>query len=1109
MKVKLTSSFSSQRKKLLFTIINSFVIFCFFGAPSIHASVNETVIIAQQNQISGVIYDNNGMPLAGATVVEKGTSNGAQTDFDGNFALNLRNANATLVVSYIGFVTKEVAVNNQTTLSITLEEDVSQLEEVVVVGYGTQKKVTLTAAVSQVGTEVFENRPTANAYRSLQGTVPGLVISNTDAGGEPGASSNINIRGFLTANSDGGSAGSIADAGPLVLIDGIEMDLNDIDPEDIESVSVLKDAAAASIYGSQAAAGAIIVTTKSGKNSDGKVKVNYSTSYSITQPSIWQERASPIEFAYTMRDAQVNNLTAESNYFHTDEEFGYILANMANPGSAPTWDVAANGLEYETANAGIGATGATDWEEILLKDWAQRIKHNISLSGGDEKLNFYLSAGLYEEDGFLKVGDESFQRYNLDAKVSSKVNDWLTLELLTKFRKSYTDFPITEQTNSVQWVKERVLDLVNKIKPVVPQYDPIYGSDRISQTYYSFWDTQRFKTENDQIVILPRIIIEPLAGLKFNANLNYKRDNNFQERFLLASDRISPVGFVDAISQEATRYDPTVIVNEYFSPNLFATYDKSINDHNFHATVGFQSEVNKYYSLGASTNYLIDNNIISLNSSLDDDQTVGESITHWATAGVFSRFRYNYKEKYLLEFSYRRDGSSRFAPDDRWAGFPSYSAAYNIAKEDFWPVDQINTFKLRGSYGTLGNQNVGNYLYLSTIDFNQTGTGYLFDGQRQTFSQTPSLTTESLTWETVQTTDIGFDLTAFNNKLDIAFSWYKTDIEGMAAQGADLPIQLGTTAPLSNIGKSRVKGWEVEASWRQQLGDFGYSIRAVLSDYKRTLLEYPNDTNFIGQNGDGLYSGKEFGEIWGYETDGLFQTQAEVDEFFASTTYDSGALTGWSRVAGDIKYIDTNGDGVVNSGTATIGDTGDLKVIGNSTPRYQFSVNLGLTYKNWDFNTLIQGVGKRDYSHRDSQAWRGPAQGPFHAFVWKGHLDYFRADDGTYEGFLDPNPDAYFPNPYSNGAGRNNKNYQRHSTHFLQDASYTRIKSVQLGFTIPQDVTRKFKVDKLRIYATGENLFTFTDFMFYDPEAITSGLVASAQSYPLARVISAGINVSF
>ncbi len=1054
---------------------------------------------AQQLQITGMVYDSNGIPLAGANVLEKNTTNGVQTDFDGNFVINVSSSNATLVVSYIGFITKEVAVSNKTNFTITLEEDVSQLEEVVVVGYGTQKKVNLTAAVSQISSEAFENRPTANAIQSLQGAVPGLVVSNTALGGQPGASPDINIRGFITS----GGTGDIDDAGPLVLIDGIEMGLDDIDPEDIESVSVLKDAAAASIYGSRAAGGAVLVTTKSGKNMNGGFKVTYSNNFQFSRPSAWPKSASPINFAYAIQDARRNN--GEGDYW-TEEEYGYIIQNMENPGSAPSGiEDIDNNNSWNVTNLGMGATSATDWEDFLFKDYALKTKHNLSFSGGNEKINYYFSAGAYNEEGLLVHGDEGFNRYNVDAKFSAKANDWLTIEFVSKFLKSDSNFPSDMGRGSVANNTSRILDAITKLKPTLPTVDDL--GNPLQQAQYPFWENQRYETENNQLVLSPRFIIEPIKDLKFTAQLNYRRNNNFQAYKLIETEFTNPDGSTfSALSRSgySSAYEPTYINNEYFSPNLYATYDKSINKHNFNATVGYQSEAYSYDAISASVANLISENYISISTSEltnedgDVTRSVDDALSHWAIQSIFSRFRYNYDEKYLFEFSYRRDGSSRFEPDNRWAGFPSYSVGYNVAKEDFWPFDNVNTFKLRGSYGTLGNQNVNNYLYVSSIDADGTGS-FLFNGSQELLAQTPSLTSESLTWERVKTTDIGFDLGAFNNKLNVGFSWYRTDIEGMAAPGLDLPSQLGTTSPLTNIGTSRVQGWDFEASWRQQLGDFSYNIRAVLSEYKRTIVDYPNETNDFTKT---YWNGKDLGEIWGLTWDGWFMTDDEA----ANYTIDQSFVRTGTWAAGDTKYKDLNGDGVIDRGNWVKGDTGDFSVIGNSTPRYQYSFNIGLNYKNWDMNMFVQGVGKRDVLVSNHQRFRGPAQGELHAMVYEEHLDYFRPEDT--DSPLGPNTDAYFPAPYSNNPGNNNRNYRFAVDRYLQNGAYARLKNLQIGYTIPNEITNKYHISKIRLFIAGENLLTISDMLFYDPEFV-AGSFGSASAYPLSSTFSTGINVSF
>ncbi len=1086
MEIKFKKPLFFKRKRLLILFMRTFIFLCFsssFGySPNISLKKEK---IELQEQINGTVLDNNGQPLPGVNVVEKGTTNGVQTDFDGNFTINTSNTDPILVISYIGFKTKEVSAKIQTALTIVLEEDVASLEEVVVVGYGTQKKVNLTASVTQIGAEVFENRPVSSAARSLQGAVSNLQVTNNSNGGQPGATPDINIRGFITSSADG----DIGEATPLILIDGIEMSLNQIDPEDIESVSVLKDAAAASIYGSRAASGAIVIITKSGKNMNGGMKVSYSNNFSLAQPTQWPESASAINFAYAMNDARANIGASD---WYTEEELGWIIQNTENPGSAPTLVSNAAGTAWDQSNAGLGATASTDWKDFFLKDWAQRRKHNINFTGGDEKLNYYISTGLYQEEGLLTVGDESYERFNVDAKIAAKPKDWLSFELLTKFLKSNDDFPWDPTYGT-----GRIFDLLSKVKPTLPIVDPF--GEPLVQAYYPYWENQREENTYNQIALLPRVTLEPVKDWLINLQYNYKRNNNRTLQYALTTTYLLPDGSTAyARSQEQTAYNSSLITNEYYSPNLFTTYTKSLGNHNFKILAGYQNEVYNYYALAGSVSYLITDNVLSLETSLDDTPTVSEAISHWSTESVFSRFNYDYKGKYLFEFSYRRDGSSRFEPDNRWAGFPSYSLGYNLAKENFWPFkESVSTFKLRGSYGTLGNQNVDNYLYLSTIPITSPGTQYLFDGERAIFASAPDLVSNNLTWETVQTTDFGIDIIAFNNKLNVALDWYRTDIDGMAAQGLDLPAVLGTTAPLTNIGVSRVQGWEAEISWQQKINEnFSYNVKAVLSDYKRSIVEYPNDTKLLSN----YYNGRDLGEVWGLQWDGWFQTQDEVDNRI-DQSFVAGNFT-----IGDTKYVDVNNDGVIDRGTNTLGDSGDFTVIANTTPRYQYSLNLGLNYKNFDFNMFLQGIGKRDVLVSNHQRFRGPAQGPFHAMVFEEHLDYFRPEDTSSP--LGPNTDSYFPKPYAANPGNNNRNYNYNVDRYIQNGAYARLKSLQIGYTIPKEVTDKSKINKIRLFLSGENLFTVSSLLFYDPESLP-GNYGSAQSYPLSRVVSIGLNTSF
>ncbi|MBP0902954.1 SusC/RagA family TonB-linked outer membrane protein [Mariniflexile gromovii] len=1091
MKKKINSTFSGLKKKLLITILNSLIFLCFASVFAVNTNPieaeNKTDKSAQQLQITGMVTDSNGQPLAGANILEKGTFNGVQADFDGKFTMRVSSQKATLTVSYIGFVSKEVTVNNQSSIAITLTEDVSALNEVVVVGYGTRKRTTVTSAVSQVGSEVFENRPVANATLALQGAVGNLVITTTANGGEPGAQPNINIRGLVTSSGD---LGSVGNSSPLILIDGAEMDISQINPEDIETVTVLKDAASASIYGARAAGGAIIITTKSGKDMKGGMKVSYTNNFSISQPTIWPEQASAIDFAYTMNDTASN--TGLSPYY-TEEELGWIQQNMANPGSAPTLIPNSAGNSWDQSNFGLGATGSTNWKDFLFSSWSLRSKHDINFRGGDEKLNYYISAGTYNEDGLLATTTDTYSRHNLDAKIASKPNKWLSFELLTKATLAKLDYPWDQQFG-----RGRVFDVLSKLKPTLPTVDPNNGEPLANASYPS-WDYNRESNVNNQISILPRITIEPIKDLLINLQYNYRRVNNKQVFTSAEQQWTRPdgtLGYITARSQTLVR--PSLDTNEYLSPNLFATYTKSVKGHNFDVTAGYQNEQYNVFNMNANAYNLLTDNVQSLSSAVGVI-TASDNISHWSTESVFGRFGYNYKEKYIGRVTYRRDGSSRFEPGNRLTGLPSFELGYNIAKENFWPIKDISMFKLRATQGSLGNQNVGNYLYISTLPISN-GT-FLFNGARQFFTNPPNLTSQNLTWETVKTKDLGIDILALKNRLGFTFDWYRSDTNNLASEGETLPAVLGTNQPLVNAGTIRVQGWEAELTWKQSLGDFNYNIRAVLSDYKQTVLEYPNPTNGINNN---FYAGGDLGAIWGLTWEGWFQTAEEATErnLVINQRYVHNSTFG----VGDAKYADLNGDGFINNGDGTLNDTGDFRVIGNSTPRYQYGITLGASWKGIDFNMFIQGVGKRDVSLSTHQRFRGPAQGPLHANVLVEHLDYFRPLDTTSP--LGPNLDAYFPTPYAQNPGNNNRNYRFNTDHFLQNGAYTRLKTMQIGFTIPKVVTEKYKIDRIRIFVTGENLLTISKLMFYDPETVP-GEFGSAYSYPLSKVISTGLNISF
>ncbi|WP_157972936.1 SusC/RagA family TonB-linked outer membrane protein [Aureibaculum luteum] len=1081
------------------------------GDTSFRLSENNVIIVEKsdpkqlnelKNQkipISGTVLDQSGEPLPGASIVEKGTLNGVQTDFDGKFSLDVKDANAILEISFVGFETKEIVVKNQTELTITLLESTANLDEVVIVGYGTRKKSTVTSAVAQIDAEVFEDRSIASVTQGLQGAVSGLVITNSQSGGEPGAQQNINIRGLLTSTgNDGGANGNIVNSEPLVLIDGAVMNINDINPEDIETVSVLKDAASAAIYGSRAAGGAILITTKSGKNMKGGMKVNYSNSFSLSSPTQWPQQSDAVTYAHVMNDSRFN-MTGQENWYFSEEAIGWIQQNLDNPGSAPTTLSKNNDTDWVVNSGGLGGSAATDWKDFLFKDYAKKSKHNLSFRGGDEKLNYYISAGVYSEDGLFDVAENTFDRYNLDAKIASSPNKWLKFELLTKLQRSDAEFPWDPGFG-----RGRVFDQLSKLKPTMPIVDPTWG-EPMPAAYYPRWQHSSEVNTSNQLVLLPRVVIEPLKDWFINLEYNYRTNNNKTVFSSTQYESKRPNGESKVeISRDQTLIRPRLSTNDYWSPNLYSSYSKSIGGHNFDATVGYQSERYNVYNLNADAAGVLSDEVPSISTAVGE-QTVTDVITHWSTESVFGRIGYNYKEKYIARVTYRRDGTSRFEPDNRWAGFPSFELGYNVAKENFWPIEDISMFKLRASKGSLGNQNVGLYGYITGIP---VGLGsFLFNGEREyTANVQSTLPNDNLTWETVKTTDVGIDILALNNKLGFSFDWFRSDITDLATGGPSLPAVLGTAdgaLPLVNGGVARTQGWETEISWKQSLGDFNYNIRVSLTDYKQTIVEFDNATALLNDR----FAGKDLGDIWGFTWDGWFESDEQAAEQTALVSQKWHSP--WSYKEGDTRYANLNGDDAIDIGDNTVDDHGDLSVIGNTTPRYQYGIALGASYKGLDFNMFVQGVGKRDINPIQSnykKQFLGPAQGPFHSNVYEEHLDYYRPENTTSP--LGPNTDSYFARPYAQNGGRNNKNTKSAVDHYLQNGAYARLKTVQLGFTIPKNITEKYKIDRFRIFVTGENLLTVSDLLFYDPESVR-GTFSGGSSYPLSKTISAGINVSF
>ncbi len=1021
----------------------------------------------QSSTIRGKVIDTNGDPVIGANIVEKGTTNGTTTDVEGNFSINAKSG-STLVITFIGYVREEVKANAGRRMEIILQEDSETLEEVVVVGYGTMKKADLTGSVATVGSEVIEDRPLTNLGAGLQGAIANLNI--TSSSGAPGTGSSFNIRG--TTNLSGG--------GPLVLVDGIEMDPNLINPQDVKDVTVLKDAASASIYGARAAFGVILITTKTGFVSQKPV-VSLSANYSINVPTVHANYMNSMEYTQWMNDA--NTTSNGSNYFD-DITMEHVRNYYNDPvNNLPVFhhpDDAASKYRY---------CGNTDWYEALNKKSYPMQQYNISVQGGSETAKYMTSAGMFQQDGISKWTDEDYKRFNVLQHVNYKVNNWLQVGL----RATLSMVKMNTGPQNKYGSNSLGATIPGDSRPLMPVYHPDghfagYCGDGYF-TNQAAWLSQGGSAEmrNNNMYATAFAKLNPFEGLEINFDYtynyyNYSFKNHVREYIDYDADGNQGSIFPHT-SPNQVSYNKRESQYDVF--NAYATYKKKINKvHALEGMIGFNQENATYKGVGLSRNNLIANDIPFLNLATGDRST-SDYMNQWAIRGAFFRLFYAYDDKYLVQVNGRYDGSSRFPKDDRFAFFPTFSLGWRLSQEKFWkPIAHIvNDFKIRGSYGALGNQVLlqgGNDMYYPYISTYTTGeVGYLFSGEKQMGVYAPGLVSDQLTWETVKQWDLGFNFSMFDSKLTGEFDYYVRTTEDMLTKSKTLHSILGVSEPQMNAADLRTSGWEVALTWKSALQNgLAYSATLSLSDYQAEITKYDNPTKNLSDN---YYEGKKLGEIWGFVTDGLFQSDEEA------SSWNQSKIVGYTQYAGDIKFADLNGDGEVTRGENTVNNSGDLKIIGNETPRYNFGIRGTAEYKGFDFTLFFQGTMKRDIipsktfylSHYTSE-WSVPQ---------KMNYDYWRED----------NRDAFFPRARMNGSAVN-----ENQTRFMLNGAYIRCKQLALGYTIPKYITEKAKISKLRVYFNADNLFEFSGMPdTFDPE------LATVNAYPFIRSFSFGANLTF
>lgn len=1061
---------------------------------------------AQTIRVTGVVSDPDG-PTMGASILQKGTTNGTVTDLDGNYSIQVPK-DAVLLVSYVGMTTQEVAVNGRQFINITLESN-EVLDEVVVVGFGTQKKVNLTGAVAVVGGDELAQRPVSNAVQALQGMVPGLQIASTS--GSRDATPTMNVRGTGTIGQ--GSSGS-----PLILIDGVEGDLNTINPQDIESISVLKDAAASSIYGSRAPFGVILVTTKTGGKTEQKPRVSYNNSFRFGQRIREKHMMNSVDFASWINDANTNG--GEGLFFDAERMAKIKAFHEAKPLSNGV-RIDANGNKLYAIHSTNGTTWAdgygngvddVDWYDAVYKNTSFSQEHNMSVSGNTERVNYYTSFNYLDDGGFMKlgVGDKN-QRFNGTAKLGVKVTDWLRMNYTMRYTR-------TNYTRPSKLTGSLYSDMARQGWPVLPLYDPNgYYYDSPSPALglaTAGKDVTTRDITNHQI----GFILEPIKGWKTHVDLNYRVtnavrhwDSQYTYNHNVAGD---PVIYSNSsnVHEDESKQD-------YMNFQAYSEYDWKINKaHSFHVMAGFQAEQLKRNVFGLQRNGILDPNkpVVDLTTGLNYNgsaatPSVNGALDQWQTAGFFGRINYNYKEKYLAEFNLRYDGTSRFRTDNMWKLFPSVSLGWNISRESWFEplAETFDVLKLRASYGQLGNQNTNNwYQTYQTITYSSAAGNWLQGNVKPNTTVAPSLVSTLLTWETVESYDLGLDFTLLDNRLTGSADYFVRNTKNMVGNAPELPAILGTSVPVTNNTDLKTTGWEVQVTWRDRLENgFSYGITANVSDSRTKITRYPNNpTNSI----DSYIKGRYTGDIWGYETVGLAKTDSEMQSHLAKVNQ-SGLGSNWG--AGDIMYADLNGDGYISGGARTLEDHGDLKVLGNNTPRILYGLNLNASWKGFDATVFLQGVGKRD-------CWIGGAWGAneylfgaTNSGVWwcagiTGVNNYFR-DENTWSvknGYRTSNPNAYLPRPVFGS-----KNIQTQSRYLL-NAAYARLKNVQLGYTLPASITKNMKIQNLRLFVSAENLATFTSLPDqFDPELLfnSDGGATAANGYPLNRTWSFGLSLSF
>ena len=1071
-------------------------------------------LYAQSRSVSGKVLDEQQVPIIGAAVIMAGEGSvGSVTDIDGNFALTVPSGDVTLNVTCLGYESKAVSVSNtQSMVTIILKEDSMMIDETVVVGYGTQKKVNLTGAITTVASKELENRTSHSLTNMLQGSVPGLNI--TTSSGTPGASGSINIRGVTSIN----------DAEPIVVIDGAIGDLDRVNPNDVQSISVIKDAAAAAVYGARAAYGVILITTKSGSDKDGKAIVKYSGKFGWEEPTTSTDYETRGYWSVYTVDKFWQADAGKKYTTYTDYDMGQLLARVNDKTEHPDrpWVVedVRNGKRQWVYYAN------TDWYHELYKDQHPVQKHSVSISGGGKAVRYFLSASYDKKVGVIKQNPDVYQKYNLRSKLDFDINKWFKMSNNTSYFASSYSFPgVGDVENAFAYAARHALAAFPLKNPdgswvyttpmISGNYNVangrhiVYGNDKNfnMDKYNDFQNTTELK-------------FTPVKQFNITANFTYRNyTTSYTNRQTKFDYRVYPGADIqyytsgageDKLTENIKRYN-------YLSGNVFATFEETWKDaHHLTVMAGLNAETWANKNVKALGKNLLSEDLNDLNLIAPDVDgnvltEVGGGQNAYSLLGVFARVNYDYKGRYLFEASARYDGTSRFAAGSRWGLFPSGSIGWRISEEPFFaPAKKVvNNLKLRASYGSLGNQNVGYYAHLRTISLNYFSNYTFGEGStKPKYSSLSNPVSSGLTWETTQQSNIGLDMTMFNNRLEFTAEAYIRDTKNMLTDGDALPGVFGADPPKANSADLRTKGYELSLSWRDQFNlaghPFGYSVRATMSDFRSHITKFDNPTYTFGKS---YYEGMRLGDIWGFVVDGLFATDEEAKQYTSEVldcSYINGRMTG-GFLAGDLRFVDLDGDKVLGIGSNTVDKPGDRKILGNSLPSLQYGMTFAFDWLGFDVSAFFQGTGNHYwYPHGFNMNFWGCYSYSYVSFLQRDFIQRCWSEE---------NPDAYFPRPrsYSATGGELSKVNSR----YLQNVRYLRFKNLTVGYTLPKKWLDKVRVDKVRIYFTGENLHYWSPLkkncLYVDPESAfsRSSDVDNHMSYTWQKTMMFGIDITF